>query len=164
LQDGTDEAATASVHHRLGMIYARLGDLARAREFYEAALERRRELGDRAATATSLNSLGVLFLRTRQQRPRGSGGLRPAPALFEEAIAMAEEAGDLHLKALATGNVGSAVAALGDLEQARTLFEVQLAALREMRARYDEALCLTNIGEALRKLGRADAALKPLNE
>jgi diguanylate cyclase (GGDEF)-like protein len=164
LQDGADEAGTASVHHRLGMIYARLGDLARAREFYEAALERRRGLGDRAATATSLNSLGVLFLRTGQQRPGGSDDLRRAKALFEEAIPMAEEAGDLHLRALATGNVGSAVAALGDLEQARSLFEVQLAALRQMRARYDEALCLTNIGEALRKLGRADAALTPLND
>jgi diguanylate cyclase (GGDEF)-like protein len=164
LQDGGDESATAAVHHRLGMVYARLGDLARAREFYEASLQRRRALGDPAAIAASLNSLGVLFLRTGQQRPGGAEDLHRAQALFEEAVPIAERAGDPHLKALATGNVGSAVAALGDLEQAYSLFEVQLAALRAMHSRYDEALCLTNIGEALRKLGRPKDALAPLTE
>jgi diguanylate cyclase (GGDEF)-like protein len=164
LHDGADQAALAAVHHRLGMVYARLGDLARAREFYEASLERRRTLGDRAAIAASLNSLGILFLRTGQQRPGGEADLHRARALFEEAVSIAAEAGDLHLRALAMENVGSAVAELGDLEQALSLFQAQLAALRAMGSRYDEALCLTNIGEALRKLGRFAEAITPLGD
>ena len=46
----SDEVA-ADVQHRLGMVYARLGDLTRAREFYEASLDRRRVLGDTPLTA-----------------------------------------------------------------------------------------------------------------
>jgi diguanylate cyclase (GGDEF)-like protein len=161
LRDAGDAPAEAAVYHRLGMVYARLGDLVRAREFYEAALERRRAHGDQVAIAASLNSLGVLFLRTGQQRP-SAADLRRAQSLFEEAVTIAEATGDLHLKALAVGNVGSAVAAAGELEQALTLFTVQLDALRAMHARHDEALCLTNIGEALRKSGRAAEALAPL--
>lgn len=162
LRDAGDATAEAAVHHRLGMVYARLGDLGRAREFYEAALERRRALGDQVAIATSLNSLGVLFLRTGQQRP-STDDLRRAQSLFADAVAIAEAAGDAHLRALAVGNVGSAVAAAGDLEHALSLYAVQLDALRAMGARHDEALCLTNIGEALRKSRRAAEALEPLN-
>jgi diguanylate cyclase (GGDEF)-like protein len=161
LQDQGDAANEVAVHHRLGMVYARLGDLDRARAFHEGALERARALGDQASIATGLNSLGVLFLRTGQERT-SSDDLRRARSLFEEAVTIAEAAGDLHLKVLALGNVGSAVAAGGYLEQALGLFAAQLEALRAMHARHDEALCLTNIGEALRKSARAAEALVPL--
>ena len=165
LQGSSDEAALAAVYHRLGMVYARLGDLKRAREFYETALERRRILDDPAAIAASLNSLGVLFLRLGQQVPRGGASkFRHARALFEEAVSFAETSGDVHMKALAMGNVGTAVAELGDIERALGLFGVQLAELRAMGSRHDEALCLTNIGEALRRLGRCEEALAPLSE
>ena len=163
LQGGADPVAEAAVHHRLGMIYSRLGDLERAREFYESALERGRLLGDRKTIATSLNSLGVLLLRTGQQRSSAED-LHRARTLFEEAVTMAERSGDAHLKTLALGNVASTLAAQGDLEQALSLFRTQLDALRAMGARYDQALCLANIGEALRKSGRADEALTPLIE
>jgi diguanylate cyclase (GGDEF)-like protein len=159
--DAAGAAAEAAVEHRLGMVYARLGDLDRARTFYEAALERSRALGDQAAIAAGLNSLGVLFLRTGQERP-SSDDLHRARSLFEEAVTLAEAVGDWHLRALALGNVGSALAAGGDLQQALALYAVQLDALRAMQARHDEALCLTNIGEALRKSARAAEALAPI--
>jgi diguanylate cyclase (GGDEF)-like protein len=164
LQDTSDEAALAAVYHRLGMVYARLGDLTRAREFYEAALERRRILDDPAAIAASLNSLGVLFLRLGQQDADGASRFRHARALFEEAVSLAEISGDVHMKALAMGNVGTAVAELGEIDRALGLFQVQLAELRAMGSRHDEALCLTNIGEAMRRLGRCGEALDPLRD
>jgi diguanylate cyclase (GGDEF)-like protein len=164
LQDTLDENALAAVYHRLGMVYARLGDLTRAREFYEAALERRRVLDDPAAVAASLNSLGVLFLRLGQQDAEGAAKFRHARVLFEEAMSLAEASGDVHMKALAMGNVGTAVAELGDIERALDLFQVQRAELSAMGSRHDEALCLTNIGEALRRLGRCDEALDPLRD
>jgi diguanylate cyclase (GGDEF)-like protein len=164
LQGSSDEGAVAAVYHRLGMVYSRLGDLSRAREFYEAALERRRGLDDHGAIASSLNSLGVLFLRLGQQDPPDAEKLNHAQAVFEEAVALAERAGDVHLKALAMGNVGTAVAELGELTRALALFEVQRDELHAMGSRYDEALCLTNIGEALRRLGRCDDALVPLRQ
>ena len=164
LQDTSDEPALAAVYHRLGMVYARLGDLTRAREFYEAALERRRVLSDPAAVAASLNSLGVLFLRLGQQASDGRAKFRHARALFEEAVSLADASGDVHMKALAVGNVGTAVAELGEVERALDLFRVQRDELAAMGSRHDEALCLTNIGEALRRLGRCDEALQPLGE
>jgi tetratricopeptide (TPR) repeat protein len=159
--DAVDAAAEAAVQHRLGMVYARLDDLDRARAFYEAALERRRAFGDLPAIAASLNSLGVLFLRNGQERP-STDDLHRARSLFEEAVRLAEAVGDWHLRALALGNVGSALAAGGDLQQALALYAVQLDTLRGMQARHDEALCLTNIGEALRKSARAAEALAPI--
>ena len=164
LQDTSDENAVAAVYHRLGMVYARLGDLTRAREFYEEALARRRVLDDPAAVAASLNSLGVLFLRLGQQGAEGAAKFRHARVLFEEAVSLAEASGDVHMKALAMGNVGTAVAELGEIERALGLFQVQRAELHAMGSRHDEALCLTNIGEALRRLGRCEDALHPLRE
>ena len=169
VQDGVAPDEEADVQHRLGMVYARLGDLTRAHEFYEAALDRRRALGDTTAAASSLNSLGVLLLRWGEQRQESQPDLaredfRRARDLFEEAVAKADAAGDPHLKALALGNIGSAVAFLGDLDQALTLFHAQLDAVRTMQARHDESLCLANIGEALRRSGHCAEAIEALEE
>ena len=169
VQSGIAPATEADVLHRLGMVYARLGDLSRASEFYQAALDRRRALGEAAAAASSLNSLGVLHLRWGEQRQELQPDLaredfRRARDLFVEAQAKADEVGDPHLKALALGNIGSAVAFLGDLEGALKLFRAQLDTVRAMHARHDEALCLANIGEALRRSGRAADAIQVLEE
>ena len=168
-QDGVAPEEEADIQHRLGMVYARLGDLTRAHEFYEVALERRRALGDTSAAASSLNSLGVLLLRFGEQRLASQPELARqdflrARELFEEALAKAEEAGDPHLKALALGNIGSAVAFLGDLERALALFHAQLDQVRAVQARHDESLCLANIGEALRLSGRCAQAIEVLED
>jgi diguanylate cyclase (GGDEF)-like protein len=149
------------------MVYARLGELTKAREFHELALSHRRQLSDRAGVAASLNSLGVLCLRVGEQRrataPETVGAeFQRARHYFEEAAALATEVGDLHLLALALGNVGSAAAFLGDLEQAMVLFERQLATVHAMNDRDNEAACLVNIGETLRLCGRPEAAIEPL--
>ena len=169
VQDEVAPEEEADIQHRLGMVYARLGDLTRAHEFYEAALERRRALGDTSAAAASLNSLGVLLLRWGEQRLESQPELaredfRRARQVFEEALAKADEAGDPHLKALALGNIGSAVAFLGDLEHALALFHAQLEQVRAMQARHDESLCLANIGEALRRSGHCARAVEVLQD
>ncbi len=121
----------------LGKVYMRLGELSKAREFHELALSRRRELGDDPGIAASLNSLGVVRLRTGEQRKdtdvdAASADFQFAKGLFEEAEALAARAGDFHLQALALGNIGSAVAFAGDLDQAMPLFRRQLDAVRTM--------------------------------
>jgi diguanylate cyclase (GGDEF)-like protein len=167
LREQHDVALEAGVFHGLGMVYARLGELTKAREFHDLALSRRRQLDDRAGVGASLNSLGVLCLRVGEQRrtvaPESvAAEFQRARVYFEEAVEIATEVGDLHLRALALGNVGSAVAFLGDLEQAMVLFEQQLATVHAMNDRNNEALCLANIGEALRLCGRPEAAIDPL--
>lgn len=162
-----DVALEAGVFHGLGMVYGRLGELTKAREFHDLALSRRRQLGDRAGVAASLNSLGVLCLRVGEQRRSAAPGtvaaeFQRARVYFEEAVEIATDVGDLHLRALALGNVGSAVAFLGDLERAMVLFEQQLATVHAMNDRNNEALCLVNIGEALRLCGRPEAGIEPL--
>jgi diguanylate cyclase (GGDEF)-like protein len=162
-----DAALEAGVLHGLGMVYARLGELTKAREFHELSLARRRELDDQAGAAASLNSLGVLCLRVGEQR-RAAGPesmaaeFERAKLYFGEAEQLAARVGDLQLQALALGNIGSAVAFLGDLEQAMELFERQLETVHAMGDRHQESLCLASIGEALRLCGRPEAAIEPL--
>jgi diguanylate cyclase (GGDEF)-like protein len=162
-----DAALEAGVLHGLGMVHARLGELAKASEFHELSLLRRRELDDQAGVAASLNSLGVLCLRVGEQR-RSAGPesmaaeFHRARAYFAEAEQLAANVGDLQLQALALGNVGSAVAFLGDVEQAMELFERQLETVHAIGDRHNEALCLSNMGEALRLCGRPEAAIEPL--
>jgi diguanylate cyclase (GGDEF)-like protein len=166
LREQPDATLESGVYHGLGMVCARLGDLAKARAFHELALQRRRALNDLVGVAASLNSLGVLCLRVGEQRrrtePTAIDEFSDARGFFDEAAVVAEQVGDLHLLALALGNVASAAAFLGDLEDAMVLFERQLTAVRSMNDRDNEALCLLNIGEALRMCGRPDAAIEPL--
>ncbi len=162
-----DAALEAGVFHGLGMVYSRLGELTKAREFHDLSLARRRQLGDQAGVAASLNSLGVLCLRVGEQRratgPEGMAAeFHRARAYFDEAEQLAASVGDLQLRALALGNIGSAVAFLGDVEQAMELFERQLETVHAIGDRQNEALCLANIGEALRLCGRPEAAIEPL--
>jgi diguanylate cyclase (GGDEF)-like protein len=162
-----DAALEAGVFHGLGMVYARVGELVKAREFHELSLARRRELDDQAGVAASLNSLGVLCLRVGEQR-RAAGPesmtaeFERAKLYFGEAEQLAAQVGDLQLRALALGNIASAVAFLGDLEQAMELFERQLETVHATGDRHNESLCLANIGEALRLCGRPEAAIEPL--
>jgi diguanylate cyclase (GGDEF)-like protein len=169
IQGRTDPAAEAMLYSGLGKVYMWLGELSRGREFHELALARRRELGDHAGIAASLNSLGVVRLRIGEQRKpddvgAASADFQFAKELFEEAEALAAKAGDLHLQALALGNIGSAIAFAGELDAAMPLFQRQLEAVRAMRDRQNEALCLTNIGEAHRLAARYDEAVESLNE
>ncbi len=169
IQGHSDPAAEAMVYSGLGKVYMRLGELSKGREFHELALSRRRELGDDAGIAASLNSLGVLRLRTGDQRKNtdidaAAADFLLAKGLFEEAEALAAKTGDLHLHALALGNIGSAVAFAGDLDQAMPLFRRQLDAVRTMHDRQNEALCLTNIGEAQRLGGSYDEAVESLTQ
>jgi len=169
IQGRAEPAAEAMLYSGLGKVYMRLGELSRGREFHELALSRRRELGDNAGIAASLNSLGVVRLRAGEQRKAvdndaASADFELAKALFEEAEALAAKAGDLHLQALALGNIGSAVAFAGDLDRAMPLFRRQLDAVRTMHDRQNEALCLTNIGEALRLGGSYDEAVESLTQ
>src|SRR5450755_4057840 len=167
IQAKADPSAEAMLYSGLGKVYMRLGELSKAREFHELALSRRRELGDEAGIASSLNSLGVVRLRCGEQRKSDDfdaaiDDFGFAKGLFEEAETLAAKSGDLQLQALALGNIGSAVAFLGDLEQAMELFERQLETVHAMGDRHNEALCLANIGEALRLCGRPEAAIEPL--
>jgi diguanylate cyclase (GGDEF)-like protein len=169
IQAKADPSAEAMLYSGLGKVYMRLGELSKAREFHELALSRRRELGDEAGIASSLNSLGVVRLRCGEQRKSDDfdaaiDDFGFAKGLFEEAETLAAKSGDLHLQALALGNIGSAVAFVGDLEQAMPLFRRQLDAVRSMHDRWNEALCLTNIGEAQRLQGNNEDAVASLTQ
>jgi tetratricopeptide (TPR) repeat protein len=73
----------------------------------------------RPGSPQSLNSLGVLCLRVGEQRraavPKSMAvEFHRAQVYFGEAEQLAARVGDLQLQALALGNIGSAVAFLGD--------------------------------------------------
>jgi diguanylate cyclase (GGDEF)-like protein len=169
IHEDPEARAEATIHFALGKVYMRLGELSRAREFHELALARRRELGDDGGVAASLNSLGIVRLRTGEQSKStdldsATADFGLARELFEEAESLAAKVGDVHLQALALGNIGSAIAFTGDLERAMPLFRRQLDAVRTMHDRQNEGLCLTNIGEAHRLAGRYEDAVDVLEQ
>jgi diguanylate cyclase (GGDEF)-like protein len=152
---------------RLGMLYARFGDIDKAKEFHELSVELHRGLGDEAGMASSLNSIGTLFLRrseaTRTSHPKNSSqALLRARSYLEEAYSIATRTVDKHLQGLIIGNIGSVVARLGHVEDAIGLMESQLQIVQETGDRYNESLSLANIGEALHLLGRDVEAIEVL--
>jgi len=154
--------------HQLGMTHSRLGNFAAAESCFMRSLQRRRELADDTqAVASTLNSLGVLYLaqgNASAGEPVGTVLLDRARSHFGQALGAARECRDRHLEARALGNLGAVAASLGDLALALELFERQLAALRAMGDRRHMARALTHIAEVHRRAGAAQRALEALHE
>ncbi len=154
----------APLLQRMGMLYARLGDFARAQQFHEEAAAHHQSAGDQAAQASSLNSIGTLHLRLAEERrlsdpDKASCAFATAQSYFEQAAQLAGETTDRHLQGLIAGNIGSVLARLGRIDQALPLMEKQLEIVQAAGDRYNESLCLANIGEALRLSGKAAEAV-----
>jgi diguanylate cyclase (GGDEF)-like protein len=163
-----DPATQAPMSHRLGMLYARLGEIEKAQQFHEAAVSVHRQLGDKAGMASSLNSIGTLFLSSAEANRftdpvAAQQALLRARSYLEEASALAAETADRHLQGLIVGNIGSVVARLGHVDDAIELMQAQLRIVREIGDRYNESLSLANIGEALHLLGRTEEAIEALS-
>jgi tetratricopeptide (TPR) repeat protein len=82
----------------MGMVYATLKQVDRALECYEQALPIRREVGDRAGEATTLNNIGLVYDNTGQPQQ--------ALDLYERALPIRREVGDRAGEAVTCFNIG----------------------------------------------------------
>jgi len=169
LAAGLDAATQAPLLQRMGMLYARLGDLERAQKFHEEAASYHRMIGDDAALASALNSIGTLYLRSGEENVKNDPvkarqAFLSARNQLETAAEIAKRTTDRHLQGLIAGNIGSVLARLGQLDDALELMHLQLEIVRSAGDRYNESLCLANIGEAMRLAGRPTDALEVVKD
>lgn len=119
---------------------------------YEAALQIWREVGDRAAAARALDSLGVLYYRT--------GEVQSSLATHEQALALRREVGDRAGEAASLLGIGLARAGLGEPQPALEAFTQSLALRREVGDRVGESATLNQLGSLHTSLGNFGLALE----
>jgi len=117
---------------------------------YTSARHAARRLGDLAAEAFALASLGEVDWR--------QGRCLRAASLMEQAIALSRDAGDRTGEARALGNLGLVELVLGRVQQAADHLRDAVAAFRETGDQAGVARTLSNLGVAERRQGRDRAA------
>ena len=114
------------------------------------ALNAARELGDRAAEATTLVSLGEVEWRLGRF-PQGVGR-------YDQALALFREIGDRAGEAQVHGNLGLIAWRQGRFVQASGHYQRGMTAFREIGDRTGEARALDNLGAIGRRLGQYQQA------
>ena len=86
---------------------------------------------------------------------RRTGKLSRARALYEQALALAEECGDEHRVGMITHNLGDLALAEGDYERAESLFQKAIDGARARSDPHQTAYSLCNLALAAFKLDDA---------
>jgi len=118
----------------------------------EAAVAAAREMGDRPAEGTHLNSLGLAYAAL--------GEARRAIEYFEQALAMDREVEDPRGEGAVLGNLGTAYHRLGEVRRAIEYCEQALTITREVGDRRGEGTILGNLGLAYAALGEVQRAVE----
>ncbi len=148
LEDRSLEAVNLGI---LGLACAALGEVRRAIEFYEQALEIHREIGDRRNEGNHLGNLGAAYYRL--------GEVRRAIGFYEQALEIDREIGDRRGEGADLGSLGNAYAALGEVRRAIAYYEQALEIAREIGDRRGEGNHLGNLGVAYADLGEVRRAI-----
>ena len=117
------------------------GNLDKAQQHFESALEIRRTLSDERGIAASLGSLGMLACDRRD--------FTLARNLLEQSLEIFARYGDEVGIAISQGNLVMALAGLREYEAAQALHTICLEAFRAQNDPLNQALALNNLAEAL---------------
>ncbi|MCH7471551.1 tetratricopeptide repeat protein [bacterium] len=121
-----------------GLRYATQGDLSKAEEYYNRALELVRALGKRENEGSLQNNLGTVF--------RVQGKVDQAWQCFDEALEISREVGHERLEAVALRNLGTVCRERGDQADAEQYYKQALALAQDRGDRHNEALVLDGLG------------------
>jgi tetratricopeptide (TPR) repeat protein len=113
-------------------------DFTAARSLHAESLAIRREIGDQAGIASSLDNLGTAAC--------SMGDYDAARSLHAESLALHRDLGNRNGIAWSLYNLGSVAQARGDLAAARSLHEESLALRRQLKDPWDMAYSLDNLG------------------
>ena len=136
----------------LGSHRHRLGEVPKAIEHYQQALEISRDIGDRRGEGNHLGNLGNAY-----------AGLGEMPKAIEhhlQALEISREIGDRRGEGNHLGNLGSAYARLGEVLKAIEHHQQALEISREIGDRRGEAADLGNLGLAYARLGEMPKAME----
>jgi len=122
----------------LGSACANLGEMQKAIECFEQALEVARQVGDRQGEGDTLGHLGRTYYRL--------GQVGPAARHYEEALQIARKMMDRQGEGTLLGNLGVIYVDLGEMDEAIRCHERALSVAHEISDRRMEASNLGNLG------------------
>lgn len=105
-----DRKAEGTLLNNLGSVYNKLGQRAKALEYYERALPIFEEVGDRQGASATLNNLGSVYDNLGQ---RGK-----ALEYYERALPIREEVGDRYVESITRYNISRIYQDEGKLDEA----------------------------------------------
>lgn len=143
--------ALARVLGGAGILAFEQGHYQAARALHQEALQIRRDLGDRTATAFSLHNLGAVAQLT--------GDIDVARGYYEESVALKRELGDSQTLGLTLNALGDTAFAQRDLLIARAHYEEAVALGEESGNLWSLGAPLTNLGSLAQERGEFEVAL-----
>jgi tetratricopeptide (TPR) repeat protein len=147
-----DQRGMAEMHDNLGMAHVAAHQLDDAISHHTAALEIRRQLGDRLSEAVSLNAIGLALLRSRK--------LADAATYFSESAGLFGQIGDASWQAFAEANLAGALAELGELPRATELIHRSMAQFSAERSADGTGNALWLLSRINRRQGNIEDALR----
>ncbi len=136
----------------LGNAYYGLGEVRKAIEYHEQALEISREIQDRRGEGNHLGNLGLAY--------KDLGEVRKAIEYYEQALEILREIQDRRGEGNHLGNLGLAYKDLGEVRKAIEYYEQALEISREIQDRRGEGADLGNLGLAYKDLGEVRKAIE----
>ena len=130
--------ARARTLRGVGELRFRQGELAGARQHFDASLAMCRTLADRAGMATALRHVGITAARL--------GTYAPALEQFDESLQLARDLGDEVEQALTLHEMGSIHMLQGQLASAGPLYEQTVSIMRRLGHEHELARMLLNLG------------------
>lgn len=146
-----DPRLAAMVHAESGIVAHELGDLARAADHHQAALDGFGAIGDRRGVGRAMGSVAI----TRHARGRAD----EARDAYEQALDMLAEVGDRRSWAIFTSNLGDLHLESGRLGEARACYEDARQTLAALGDRRIAAAITGNLGGVLLAEGEVQAAI-----
>ncbi len=140
----------ADAHNRLGLLYARTGDLPRAQTAYQRVMALGNQTADKEWLAIAAGNLGIL----EQTR----GNLDAAEEWYKKGLAIEEELGRKEGIAQDYGNLGLLEQTLGNLDAAQDWYKKSLAIDEELDRKEGMAAAYGNLGLLEQTRGNLDAA------
>lgn len=121
-----------------GIMYRIVGDKKRALEYFSEALKLSREIGDKAAQASTLNALGNIY--------DSSGNQQEALSYYNQALIASREVGSRPDEAVALHNIGTIFSIFNEEDKAILFFKESLPIWDEIGDFRNKIATLTQIG------------------
>lgn len=144
-------AAELMILGNLGLVYADLGQPAKAVEYYQRILPTVRMIGAEATEGAALGNLGLAYADL--------GQTTEAISCHQQHLAIARRIHNQQWEANALGNLGSAYTALGQWQAAFEYTQQHLQIARNRKDRHSESNALGNLAKIYVAMDNTDQAL-----